>query len=212
MAANPDFKKIVLKDVELLWPRLDTTYRYNSADKRSEACDASVQGASWSVSFKLPMAEAKALKADLKAHYDECRERNRKLPEFSKVFGSKVLEDEDGAKTDDVKFSAEKKAVSNAGKHNAAPRVVGLDLQEIADKAIWSGTRANLRMLACPVTDPQGNGGVKLLLDAVQVIEPVYGGDNLEDDFGPAQEVRTDFSDGFDDEQEAKPEVADAEF
>ncbi len=32
-------------------------------------------------------------------------------------------------------------------------------------------------------TDPQGNGGISLLLDAVIVTDAQYGGDGLEDDF-----------------------------
>jgi len=45
----------------------------------------------------------------------------------------------------------------------------------------------------------------------VQVIEAVYGGDNLEDDFGPATTTAKDFSDWSEDEKKT-PEPADAEF
>ena len=48
----------------------------------------------------------------------------------------------------------------------------------------------------------------------MQVTEAVYGGDNLEDDFGPAQDARKDFSDWTDDEKQTakQAEPADAEF
>lgn len=210
MAANPDFKKIVLKDVELLWPRLDQPYRYDPHNERTEACPANAQGARYSVAFKVPMARGKELFEELKAHYADCQSRSSKLPKFSSVFSMKK-DTEEGA----VTFTARKRAMSNDGKENKPPRVVGPDLQDLEDKAIWTGSTGNLRLLAFPATNPQDkSGGISLLLDAVQVTEAVYGGDNLEDDFGPAQEARKDFSDWTDDEKQTakQAEPADAEF
>ncbi len=187
MAANPDFKKVVQKDVTFLWPRLDQTYRYNNAKKASEPADPGMQGAAWSLSWELDADAAKELTAELRAHYEDCRSRNSKLPEFSTIFGAKSLTDEDGKPTGKVKFSAKKNGMSNAGKMNKPPRVVGTDLQELADKAIWTGSSGHIRALAFATTDADGRGGISMLLDAVQVLEAAYGGDNLEDDFGPAQ-------------------------
>lgn len=189
MAKNPDFLKVVRKDVEMLWPRLDQTYRYDSQKKATEPCSANVQGAGWSLGIKMSLKDGKALKAELKAHYDDCRTRNSSLPEFFDVFGSKRLTDENGNPTDSVQFTAKKKAVSNAGAENKPPIVVGADRLDLADKAIWSGSVGHVRMLAYPVTDPDGKGGISLLLDAVQVNDPQYGGDGLDDDFGPAAVV-----------------------
>ena len=216
MATNQDFKKVVVKDVEFLWPRLDQTYRYNSQEKKTEPCAATVQGAGYSLAWKMPLKEGKKLKDELRAHYEECRKSKPKLPEFSDVFGAKRLMDADGNPTDFVQFTAKKRAVSNAGDVNKPPRVVGPDLKDLEDKAIWTGSTGHIRCLAFPTTDPDGNGGVSLLLDAVQVTEAVYGGDSLEDDFGPAVEK----DDPFDEEpdtaavKETKPARVpeDAEF
>lgn len=208
MASNPDFKKVVLKDVEFVWPRVDQTYRYNNAEKRTEPCAQTVSGAGYSIGIKLSLKDAKALKADLLAHYADCAKRNSKLPpETQTVFGAKVMTDSDGNKTDFVSFTAKKKAMSNAGEANKPPRIVGMDLQELADKAIWSGSKGHIRMLAYPTVDPDGMGGVSLMLDAVQITEAVYGGDSLEDDFGPAQIVDP-FGDDDDASQIAKPAKA----
>lgn len=177
MATNAEFKKFTIKGVSLLWPRLDQTYRYNSQDKKTEACAGSVQGAGWSVSWSMSADDAKALRADLRAHYEAQREINRKLPKFSKVFGA--TKQDDGS----VQFTARKKAMSNAGKPNKPPVVVGRNLLDLPEKAIWSGSVANVRVLAFPTTDPDGAGGISLLLDVVQVIDAKYGGSNLEDDF-----------------------------
>jgi len=210
MAANPDFKKIVLKNVELLWPRLDQTYRFNKRDNRTEPADASVQGAAWSTSFKLSMAEAKKLKEELKTHHEDCQSRNKKLGDFKRVFGSKVIEDEDGNKTNEVRFSAKKNGVSNTGKANRAPTVVGTDLQPFETAGLWTGTRADLRLIAYPTQDPEDNDGVSLLLDAVRIIEPAYGGDNLEDDFGPAEKPEFETI-GEEAQEAAKRKPADAD-
>jgi hypothetical protein len=44
-------------------------------------------------------------------------------------------------------------------------------------------------IFAVPTVDPEGIGGIKLLLDTVVVWEPIYGGVSLEEDFGPARHV-----------------------
>lgn len=211
MASNPDFMKVVEKDVELLWPRLDQTYRYNNADKKTEPCAANVTGAGYSLAWKMSLKEGKALKEKLKEHYKDCRTRNAKLPEFSDVFGSKRLADEDGNPTDFVQFTAKKRAISNDGKTNKPPVVVGPDLKDLDDKAIWTGSIGHVRALAFPTTDPDGKGGISLLLDAVQVNDPVYGGDNLEEDFGPAKDIDDIITET---EQQAKeqPAMADDQF
>jgi len=177
MATNTEFKKQMIKNVPLLWPRLDQPYRYNSQEQKTEACAATVQGAGWSVSWTMTAEAAKTLRDELRAHYEAQREVNRKLPEFKKIFGA--VKQEDGT----VQFTARKRAVSNAGKPNKAPAVVGRDLADLPEKNIWSGSIGNIRVLAFPTTDPDGDGGISLLLDVVQVIDAKYGGANLEDDF-----------------------------
>lgn len=182
MAANADFKKVMVRDAVLKWPRLDQPYRFNTSKKESEPAAATAQGAAWSCGFELSMADAAALKKELQAHYEDCQTRNAKLAPFSKVFGAKVAVDEDsGTKT--VIFRAKKSGVSGQGKQNAEPVVIDHKMQPLADRAIWGGSMGNLRLLAFPTTDPDGVGGISLLLDVIQITSAVYGGSNLEDDF-----------------------------
>jgi len=176
MATNNDFLKVLVKDVTLFWPRLDQPYRYNAQEKRTEACAAGVQGAGYSIAWDMPTDEAKKLYAALKAHYNDVRSRNSKLPEMSQVFGMKK-----DPETGTVRFTAKKRAMSNAGTPNKAPVVIDGNKQDLADKAIWSNSTGNLRVLAFPTTDPDGKGGISLLLDAVQVVNAVYGGDGMDD-------------------------------
>lgn len=177
--ANDNFQKYVIKDVTFYWPRLDQIYRYNNNTKKTEACAAGVSGAGWSIAWDMPKAEAKEFRASLKAHYDKTKDP--KFGEFSTVFGAKP--NEDGT----VRFIAKRKAMTSAGKLQAPPKVVGPDLKELDDKSIWTGSKGSVRIVAFATQDPDGRGGISLLLDAVQVDEAVYGGDNLEDDFGPAR-------------------------
>lgn len=213
MATNNDFLKILIKDTTFHWPRLDQPYRYNNAEKRTEACAPTVNGAGYSIAFDMPMAEARALFTTLKDHYNRTREGNRKLPEFKQVFGMKK-DDESGT----VRFTAKKRAVSNDGKVNKPPVVIDAAKQDLADKAIWSGSKGNIRMLAFPTVDPDGAGGISLLLDVVQVVEAQYGGDGL-DDFDAVSPARSiaedeDFGSPSPAPQAAKPASTplDAEF
>ncbi len=87
MASNSiDFLKIILRGT-LQWPRLNQTYRYNPAIKKSEACAPTAMGASWSVSIEMPKAQAKEIYDQAVAHYNACRQRNTTLPKFETVFG-----------------------------------------------------------------------------------------------------------------------------
>lgn len=188
--ANPDFKKFVFKNVTFSWPRLDQPYRYNPSTEKSEPCPANAQGAGYSLAWTMPNAQAKSFFEEMKAHYEDCRTRNSKLPAFSTVFGLKKLNDEKGVETGMAQFTAKKGAMSNDGNLNKEPTVVGADHQPLADKAIWGGSEGHVRVLAFPSTNPQDkSGGVSLLLDAVVVTKAEYGGDGLGDDFGSPEEI-----------------------
>lgn len=176
MAQNADFKTIMVHNTTFHWPRLDQPYRYNSQEKRTEACAPNVTGAGYSIAFDVTMSEAKELHGILKAHYNECRARNSKLPEFSTVFGMKK-DQESGT----VRFTAKKRAVNGKGEINKPPVVIDGRKQPMTEKNIWSGSTGNARLLAFAATDPDGKGGISLLLDTVQVVNAVYGGDNLDD-------------------------------
>lgn len=179
--ANPDFKKIVIKDASLQWPKLDQTYRFNRSENRSEPVAQSAQGASWSCGFLMSAEEAKALWGELQAHYKDCQTRNSKLPKFTTVFGMKKRED------GTVVFSAKKNGMSAKGVANEAPKVLAGDLSPLADRRIWSGSVGNVRLIAYPVQNPDGDGGISLLLDTIQVTKAIYGSEQDIDDFEPVK-------------------------
>lgn len=187
MANDNDFLKIMVRDVSMHWPRLDQPYRYNNSEKRTEPCAPTVTGAGYSITWKCSKDEGKSLHGALRDHYNACRTRNPKLPEFSGVFGMK-RDDQAGT----VRFTAKRTAVANDGKVKKPPRVVGPDLKDLEGEAaaIWSGSKGDIRVYAFPVTDPEGKGGISITFDVVQVKEAVYGG-SLEDDFSATPAAKT---------------------
>ena len=200
MSNNPVFHKVVLKDIELAYPRLDNTYRFNIQEQRSEQCNPSAQNAAWSVSWTMSKEDATALYKELKAHYDECRKRDTTLPEFGTVFGMKQL---DGGV---VSFRAKKNGTNRNGEVNQPPIVIDAFKQPLENKAIWTGSKGTIRVIAFPSKSPQGENGISLLLDAVQVTDPVYGGDGLDDfDAAPAAPVSQDDPFGLPEVEAPKP-------
>jgi hypothetical protein len=176
MANNDDFLKLVIKNVRFVYPKLDKTYRFNTSKKQSEPCPPSAQGAAWSIGFEMSVAEATALRAQVKAHYEKCQPRNPKLPAFSKIFGAKKTEDGKS-----VIMTAKRTGTRSDGTANTAPKVVDGRKNDLADLAIWSGSLGSLIVNAFPAVDPEGVGGISLILNAVQVTQPIYGSDGLED-------------------------------
>ncbi len=174
--ANPDFKKLMIKDALLAWPKLDQPYRYNSQEKRSEAAPAAAQGAAYSCGFTVSTEEGKRIFLELQEHYKDCMTRNTKLTKFSKVFGMK--KSEDGTL---VTFTAKKRAMSQKGEMNQPPLVLDGQKKELENKRLYTGSVGNAVILAFPVSDPDGNGGVSLILDKLQVTKAVYG--STDDDF-----------------------------
>ena len=178
---SDDFKTIMVRNVELLWPRLNQTYRYNTADKRSEPCKPTANGATYSVSWKMTKEEAKIIYDECKAHYTA-----RKGEGFTTVFG--MRKNDDGT----ITFRAKRNGTKGDGSENTPPRVIDGMKKDLEDKGIWTGSKGTIRCTAVPVNNPNGEGGITLLFDTVQVTHAVYGGGGL-DDF---EETGTTFHNG----------------
>ena len=116
--------------------------------------------------------DARKLHAELKAHYESCV---TKAP-FAKVFGMKELEN-----NGNVMFSAKRNGVNGQGDEN--PKGQLYRRNEAADDGpeLLGRLGRQLKVTAYPVTDPNGLGGISLLLDIVQVTKAVYGGGGLDD-------------------------------
>ena len=176
MANNDDFLKVLAKNVTFQYVKLNQTYRFNTQKQASEPCAPTASNAAWSVAFEMTKDEARPLFEQLKAHYQACRGRSPKMPQFKTVFGMKKNEE-----TGTVSFTAKRNGMKKDGTPNKAPTVIDGQKQPLADLSFWGGSKGTIRAWAVAVIDPDGNGGISLLLDAVQVTEAVYGGNGLDD-------------------------------
>jgi len=182
--AKTDFKPVMIRNVEFKYPRLNACYRYNTAEKKSEKCAPTASNAAYSIAWEMQADEAKTLHADLKAHYETCQ---TKAP-FSKIFGMKKLD------SGNYEFRAKRNGTNSQGQRNEKPRVIDGMKQPLADTAFWGGSKGSIKVTAYPVTDPDGSGGISLLIDTVQITHAVYGSGGL-DDF---DEVPTTMAGGVD--------------
>lgn len=176
MANNDDFLKVLAKNVTLQFPKLNQTYRFNTQKQASEPCAQTASGAAWSVGFEMSKEDARPIYEQLRGHYEACRSRNSKMPQFKTVFGMKKNEE-----TGTVSFSAKRNGMKKDGSPNKAPTVIDGQKQPLADLAFWGGSKGTVRAWAVAVVDPDGNGGISLLLDAVQVTEARYGDGGMDD-------------------------------
>ena len=182
--AKTDFKPVMIRNAEFKDPRLNATYRYNTSEKKSEECAPTASNASYSIAWEMTAEDAKTLHADLKAHYESCGRKEA----FTKIFGMKKLD------SGNYEFRAKRNGTNSQGTLNEKPRVIDGSKQPLLDTAFWGGSKGSIKVTAYPVTDPDGNGGISLLIDTVQVTHAVYGGGGL-DDF---DEVATTMQGGID--------------
>jgi len=169
--AKTDFKPVMIRNVEFKYPRLNACYRYNTSEKKSEECAPTASNAAYSIAWEMTADEAKTLHADLKAHYETCQ---TKAP-FSKIFGMKKLD------SGNYEFRAKRNGTNSQGQQNEKPRVIDGMKQPLADLAFWGGSKGSIKVTAYPVTDPEGVGGISLLIDIIQITHAVYGGGGLDD-------------------------------
>ena len=204
MAINDDFHKVLAKNVTLQYPKLNQTYRFNTQKQASEPCAQTASNAAWSINFDMPMEQAKPLFEELRAHYEASRARSTKLPQFKTVFGMKKLRDEHGNETGVVRFSAKRNGMKKDGTPNGAPTVIDGQKQPIADLAFWGGTKGTVRAWAVAVVDPDGQGGISLILDAIQLTESPRYGDGGMDDFDTVENKSDPFDESSKQLQEEK--------
>ena len=54
-------EQYIIKNVEALWPKINTTYHFDSKAGRSVVCEATADGAEYSIQFRMDNATAKDL-------------------------------------------------------------------------------------------------------------------------------------------------------
>ena len=71
MTDKPKSIPFRINNVEALWPRINTTYKFDNKQKRSVPCDVFDDGAKYELSFRMTSAQAKKLYAEMKKAYVE---------------------------------------------------------------------------------------------------------------------------------------------
>lgn len=198
-----DINKYVIPSAEVLYPRIDQTYRFDTTANQSVPCGVLDDGAEYSLSFKLPKAEAVKLFKAMKAYYDVKKEKS-----WPDKFPNPFKEQEDGL------WLGKAKLKGASGK-DASRKPLQFDSNNTPlgeNFKLTSGSVANIQISFVPY-NISGNG-VSLRLGAVQVLkytplqtrspfEAVDGG-FVVDDASPFEAVDSGSPDTLDPFEEAE--------
>tara|TARA_R100000234_G_C4984447_1_gene172553 strand:- start:530 stop:1222 length:693 start_codon:yes stop_codon:yes gene_type:complete len=152
--------KHLINDVEVLYPRINQTYRFDNTENRSVPCDPLDDGASYEMSFRMNTDQAKALYKAMSGAYKERRED--KWPEKLEM---------PFKKDDEGMFIGKAKLKGAYGKDvTQKPRQFDAQNNKLPeDFRLTTGSTANVAVVFVPYN--MRDHGVSLRLNAVQVIK-----------------------------------------
>jgi len=152
-----------INDVEAMWPRINRTYKFDNTEKRSVPCDATDDGASYTLQFRMNEAQAKDLYKRMKAAYATRQAENSDWPE---KLSMPFKKDEDGTYTHKAKLKGA--YGGEATRKPAQYDAKGVKLDD--DFLLTNGSTVNIAVVFTPYHGMMGTG-VSLRLRAVQVID-----------------------------------------
>ena len=153
-----------ISNVEALWPRINTTYKFDNKQKRSVPCDVFDDGAKYELNFRMASEQAKKLYADMKKAYTE-----RAVDGWPEKFSNPFKKDDDGMyvyKTV-LKGAYAKSATGKPAQYDAANTKLDDDF------LLTTGSEINIAGVFVPYHNTGMGTGVSLRLRAVQVIKYV---------------------------------------
>jgi len=188
-----DFKDVMIKDVEFIYPRVDQLYKYDPHAKKDDGTSgksvpatADEQGAAWSTSFIMSKEEGTKFWDICAAHHKERAPKEK----FKTVHGYRQLED------DRLQFSCKSKGKTAKGVIKSAPLVIDGQRKPLENLSFYGGSKGNLKVTIMPSLNPSTKEhGVSLILSAIQVTDAVYsGGDDMAgfDSIAPAPKLDED--------------------
>ena len=150
-----------INNVEALWPRLNQTYRFDSAENRSVPCGALDDGASYEIQFRMEEEQAKALYKEMRKAYVGAQ-KDSWPDKFKRPF-----KEEDGGS-----FTHKAKLKGAYGKDVTKPpaQYDAKGTQLPKDFRLTTGSTVNL-LIAFTTYHGAMGAGVSLRLKAVQVID-----------------------------------------
>jgi hypothetical protein len=156
-----DMTDYTITGVEAMWPRINRTYRFDQAEKRSVPCDAFDDGAAYNLQFRMTKEQAKELFTEMAKAYLEAREDS--WPDKIEI---PFKHDEDtgtytGKAT--IKGSYGKEATKKPMQVDAQGNRLPEDFQ------LTTGSTVNIAVAFFPYN--MRDAGVSLRLRAVQVVK-----------------------------------------
>ena len=164
MTDKPKSIPFRISNVEALWPRINTTYKFDNKQKRSVPCDVFDDGAKYELNFRMASAQAKKLFAEMKQAYNE-----KAADDWPEKFSNPFNKDEDGMyvyKTV-LKGAYGKDATRKPAQYDAANTKLADDF------LLTTGSEINIAGVFVPYHNTGMGTGASLRLGAVQVIKYV---------------------------------------
>ena len=156
-------EQYIIKNVEALWPKINTTYHFDSNEGRSVPCEPNAQNAEYSIQFRMDNATAKGLFTAM----SECYQANKKDKWADKLERTFVKEDEG--------MFTHKANLKGAYKNQKTQKPLQVDANnhKLPDEfLLTTGSTVNIAVQFVPY-DMGGKQNVSLRLRAVQVIKYV---------------------------------------
>lgn len=171
-----DFLSTMIKNAVAKYNNAATPTAYNSSLGRSEDCTVTAPNAAWSISFTLDEKGRDELEHKARQHFSNVKKTDSRLGSYGGIHS--MRKQDDGS----VMYTARKKCMTAKGKQNPEPKIVDGKKFPVENRDFWGGSKINLMVTLLPTNSPaSGEWGVSILLDAIQVVEPVFGSDERED-------------------------------
>ena len=157
----------ILNNVEALYPRLNTTYKYdtkaNDGKGQSVPCEPLDEGAKYELNYRMDKDQAVGLYKDMKAAYNARKAANwPEMPSAKEVF--EVQEDGTFVAKSSLKGSYNNELTRKPRQFDARNQLLPDDFQ------LTTGSTINSQLALIPYSSNNGNG-VSLRLRAVQVVK-----------------------------------------
>jgi len=190
------FKSHFTPIVELQFPKIAYPEKYTQANGY-EAALSTDKDAFWSVVFTLDEEQRKAMWDVGLAHYNDMVQKDNipPLKDGQLLFRSeKPWKDIEGNPVHGMyQYTAGKPCFNNAGNATRRPEVLNGNREIVSDVSFWGGStgRIKLSMLCTVNPGKEKLGGIKLYLDKIQLINPIYGGGFEKEPDAPSNSLET---------------------
>ena len=154
-------EQYIIKNVEALWPKINTTYHFDNNEGRSVVCEPTAPNAEFSIQFRMDNDTAKALFTAMSRSY-QANKKEKWADKLERMF----VKDDEGMFT-------HKANLKGAYKNQTTAKPIQVDAKGNrlpADFLLTTGSTVNIAVSFVPY-DMGGKQNVSLRLRGVQVIK-----------------------------------------